>query len=92
MTREEVFELINGERNYQDKLSPSRTDGSKKTVGDYTTMMSHYVNKLQEAWTMNAGNTAALDVMRKIAAIAVHAMEDHGAPARETEWKSGVIK
>lgn len=82
MTREEVFELITSERDYQDSLSSARTDGSTKTVGDYITMLSHYVNKMQEAWTMNPGNTAALDVMRKVGAIAVHCMEDHGAPAR----------
>lgn len=83
MTREEVYHLINGERDYQDHLSSERTDGTQHSVGDYVTMLTYYVSKLQEAWTMNPGTTQALDVMRKCAGIAVHCMEDHGAPARK---------
>jgi hypothetical protein len=84
MTREEVYQLVDGERDYQDRLSSERTDGTQHSVGDYVTMLTHYVNKLQEAWTMKSGNAAALDVMRKCAGIAVHCMEDHGAPARKS--------
>ena len=85
LKRDEVFEVINGERDYQDSLTSSRTDGTPKSVGEYITMMSHYVTKMQEAWTVNPGNTPSLDIMRKCAAIAVHCMEDHGAPTRFTK-------
>lgn len=85
MKRDEVFDLVSAERDYQNSLSSARTDGSTKSVGDYITMLSYYVNKMQEAWTVNAGNTPALDIMRKCAAIAVHCMEDHGAPSRFTK-------
>ncbi len=81
--REEVYEAINTERKYQDKLGANRTAGEEHTVGDYVTMMQHYQNALVEAWTVNAGDDVALDVMRKIAGIAVHCMEDHGAPERK---------
>ncbi len=87
MTRQEVYELIDGEREYQDaQITNGRFEGGsnqKHEVGAYITMLTHYVNKLQEAWTMNHGDQAALDVMRKCAGIAVHCMEDHGAPARK---------
>ena len=52
-------------------------------VGDYITMLSHYQQKLIQAWTLSPGNDQALDVMRKIAGIAVHCMEDHGSVKRE---------
>jgi hypothetical protein len=78
-TRKEVYAAIDGERDYQDNgLGNSRTERSEKTVGDYCTMMQHYQNELVKQWTLNAGDSYALDVMRKIAAIAVHCMEDHG--------------
>jgi len=64
-------------------LDSTRTDGNKKTVGDYITMLQHYQNQLVSAWTTNAGNEKALDIVRKIGGIAVHCIEDHGAPKRE---------
>ena len=81
-SREHVYKVIDTEREYQDLLDDTRTDGSDHTVGDYVTMMQHYQNELVRAWTLNPGDAAALEVMRKIAGIAVHCMEDHGAPTR----------
>jgi hypothetical protein len=63
-------------------LSSDRTDGRVRTVGEFTVMLHHYINKLDEAWTLNAGDTEALKVMRKIAGIAVNCMETHGAIPR----------
>jgi hypothetical protein len=83
MNRAQVYTLIDGEREYQNRLPADRTDDSAKSVGDYITMLSHYQAELIKAWTTKAGNEAALDVMRKIAGITVHCMEDHGAPARK---------
>ena len=80
--RSEVYAAIDSERSYQDKLSPARTNGIPHTVGDYVTMLQQYQNELVAAWTKNAGDQSALHVMRKIAGIAVHCMEDHGAPHR----------
>ncbi len=81
-TRTAVYAAIDTERDYQDRLPPNRTDGVPRSVGDYTTMMQHYQTQLVAAWTTNAGDDQALHVMRKIAGIAVHCMEDHGAPPR----------
>ena len=90
-TRLEVYNAIDTERDYQDRLPTTRsthpvrprTDGQPHTVGDYCTMLRYYAGQLDEAWTMNAGDAEALEVMRKIAGIAVHCMEDHGAPRRQ---------
>lgn len=82
MERRKVYELIDGERSYQDTLPPSRTDGVPHTVGDYLVMLDCYLRRAKDDWTNNAGNEQALDEIRKIAGIAVHCMEDHGAPAR----------
>lgn len=82
MERAKVYELIDGERSYQDTLPPSRTNGAPRTVGDYLTMMATYFRRAQDDWTNNSGDEQALDEIRKIAGIAVHCMEDHGAPER----------
>lgn len=82
MNRAEVYSLIDGERDYQDKLGPDRTDYVKRTVGDYLTMLTVYLRRAQDDWTNNSGNIQSLDEIRKIAGIAVHCMEDYGAPAR----------
>ena len=81
-TRDEVYAAIDTERDYQEALPSTRTDGRDHTVGDYVTMLQHYQRELVKAWTLNAGDAPSLEVMRKIAGIAVHCMEDHGAPPR----------
>lgn len=81
-TRVEVYEAIDGERDYQDRLGPDRTDGHRHTVGDYLVLLDHYVTKAGDAWVSSAGDASALDQIRKIAAIAVHCMEDHGTVKR----------
>lgn len=83
-SRSEVYAAIDSERNYQESFiekDPTRCDSSlpEHSVGDYLTMLTTYVRKSQDGWTLNAGNSVALDEIRKIAAIAVHCMEDHGA-------------
>ncbi len=88
-TRQEVYEAIDTERDYQDRViakDPSRHDAAvdaNHSVGAYLTMLDTYLRRAQDAWTDNAGHDKALEVVRKIAGIAVHCMEDHGAPKRQ---------
>ncbi len=85
MIRAEVYKLIDNERDYQDRLGPDRTElppTHPREVGESLTMMATYFRRAQDGWTEQAGNEAALDNIRKIAAIAVRCMEDHGAPER----------
>jgi len=91
MNRKDVYKLIDGEREYQDNLPPSRTNDEPRTVGDYITMLGYYYTRLQEAWTVNPSDEQALDVMRKIGGIAVHCMEDHGAPGRAISGDVGEV-
>jgi hypothetical protein len=83
MTRTEVFNLIDGERAYQESLDHTRTDGCAKGVGDFITLLSVYLREAEEGYGRVPGNTKSLDSIRKVAAIAVACMEAHGAPARK---------
>lgn len=92
-SREEVYKVIDGERNYQDSLfvsggrfsidedgeDPSRAH----TVGESILILKRYVDKAAIEWNDNCGNTPALHMIRKVAGIAVRCMEEHGAPKRQ---------
>lgn len=86
MLRHEVYDLIDGERRYQDAFWPQ--DDSPEfpnplTVGEFVFLIEHYTAQARATWAQEkkpCGKT--LDVIRKIAGIAVNAMEQHGAPAR----------
>lgn len=77
-----VYGLIDGERTYQDRLPLSRTDGKKRTPCGYLCMFYTYLNRAINGWTENPGDNEALRNISKLAGIAVHCMEDHGAPMR----------
>jgi len=83
MLREKVYEIIDSERAYQDKLPKIRTDGRKHTVGEFLIMMQHYMNRAVEHWTLTPSDAMALDDIRKIAGICVKCMEEHGANPRQ---------
>lgn len=80
-----VQAMVNTERQYQDELGMDRTDGRGHNSAGYTVMLRHYVTQATERWTVNPGDEYALDVMRKIAGIAVHCLEDCGVTLREVE-------
>lgn len=88
MERSEVYELIDRERDYQERLGIERSESvaQKRTleVAEYITMLDAYVRKAANAWTFHPGSELALAEIRKIAAIAVRCMENHGAPERKS--------
>lgn len=87
-TRKEVYEAINGERDYQDSHRVRDTE-QEFTSAEYITMMAHYFNELPAKWSLEPGvaPVGVLNNMRKIAAIAVQCMEVHGAVSREKEGR-----
>jgi hypothetical protein len=52
------------------------------TQAEYLVLLDAYIDRARDAWVDNEGNIACLHVVRKIAAIAVAAMEFTGAPIR----------
>lgn len=87
MTREEVYGVIDGERTYQDgKWNPNTTEsGGKHSPAEWLLYIDDY---LREAKTQAAryadpqSREMVLGTIRKIAAMAVACMEQHGAPKR----------
>ncbi len=83
-TRAEVYAAIDSEREYQNALGPDRIEENEHSfsVGEHLVLMQVYVDKALVAWTDNPGSDAAMNAIRKVAGIAVRAMEEHGAPKR----------
>jgi len=81
-TRQEVYEVIDAERDYQDRLPPERTDGKPKSVGEYLTLLRYGLSQADEKWATHAGHDHALHELRKVGAILVRCLEDHGVPER----------
>jgi hypothetical protein len=83
-SREEVYKAIDSEREYQDRVwrdAPTTYRGEHE-VGAFLTMFDHYLFLAKKAWSENDGDSEALEVIRKLAGIAVNCMEQHGAPHR----------
>lgn len=79
-----VITAINEELAYQATLPDSgRADAKDHGVSGQLVTMERYLRKANDAWTDNPGEEAALDVMRKLAAIAVRALETYGCPRRK---------
>lgn len=86
--RSEVYEIVDGERNYQDSTyNPDEVLSSGQTrrerdldVTPGLVMLDAYVRKAQDAWTdqKGQGSRAALQQVAKIAAIAVRILERAG--------------
>ena len=86
-TRQEVYEAIDSERDYQDSRWNENTTTSKNihTFEDWFTYMEDYIDEAQHILSRKArqdSDPIAADIMRKVAAMAVCAMEEHGAPKR----------
>jgi len=96
--REEVFRAIDSERAYQDSLwsNPDGSETPNPLeVGEFLLLIEEYASKARAIWVNEPKKLAgdrdgkrhycevdALEFLRKIAAIAVNGMEQHGAPQR----------
>jgi hypothetical protein len=90
MTSDEAYQILLTERAYQKLVEedPNRCYQTElpHSSGEYYCMMMKYVNKFPEIWGNNPdGEYEILEQFRKIGAICLHAIEDHGCPPRIIE-------
>ncbi len=78
-TRAEVYLAVDSERKYQEGL-PRNTEKFQEPL-EHLTIIKRIVRDMEDSWYDNPGK-ADLNFMRKIAGVAVRAMEQHGAPLR----------
>lgn len=84
-SRCEVYSAVDSERDYQDRVWPDqRVHGQQLSIGDSILLIEEYAAKARAAWSKEGyPEVTALDNLRKVAGIAVRAMETHGAPRRK---------
>lgn len=89
MERTDIYKCIDGERDYQDANWGSRrqadgTPDEEKPVAEWINYIEYHISKAKDKvyHLDTAGATAEL---RKVAALAVRAMEIHGCPERQKE-------
>jgi hypothetical protein len=78
-SRVEVFAAIESERDYQESL-PRNTIKSQSPM-EYLALIDRISRDMNDAWYENSGQPS-MEFMRKIAAVAVRAMEEHGVVNR----------
>lgn len=84
-----IYEAINGERDYQRKWEDTPSGGRHSNV-EFLVYIRSYVNEALEFASRNPDPDAApvcMNNLRKIAALAVAAMEQNGVLPRESNGK-----
>lgn len=86
MERTEIYKNIDGERDYQDDNWGSRrqmdgTPDEEKPVAEWINYIEYHLSKAKER-VYRLDTEGATHELRKIAALAVRAMEIHGCPER----------
>jgi hypothetical protein len=79
MERAQVYNLIDGERDYQKRLR--RNTEKNMSPLEQLSLIEVIVADMKRKFYSESG-PADMGFMRKIAGVAVRAMEEHGAPAR----------
>jgi hypothetical protein len=87
--QQEVFDVIKGEREYQDRMvqKNNRPDMVEDLhVGDTLTAIRHNLTKAEEAWYKGSTpHPETMGYLRKVAGLIVQAGENFGMPTRRSE-------
>lgn len=88
MTRQEVYQLLDGERAYQNSRWPDDPEevlSQHKTPLHFVVYMQQYLHRAVQELTFVADPNyqTLLDNIRKVSALGVAAMEKFGAPSRQ---------
>lgn len=90
MKRKEVYEVIDGERHYQDTIWNESTTASagQHSPEEWFMYMEDYIKEAKHVLSRQNVQTAyptAMEIMRKVTAMGVCAMEQHGVKKRKIE-------
>jgi hypothetical protein len=85
--RQQAFDILDGERNYQDSRWNENTtsSGGVHTPAEWILFMQNYLQEAQQIVTRESDNRChdrVMAIIRKVGAMAVAAIEQNGAPYR----------
>lgn len=90
--RDKVYTAVDSERDYQDARWGDTLSGGRpapkgkegfRTLDEWVLYINHYAGELQRVAGTSNDPTEILNFVRKVAALGVVCMEQHGAPHRE---------
>ncbi len=87
--REEAYAAVDGERDYQNQAWGYGEEAYPLTVGEFVLLLEEYAARARREWVANRepvhnrADAGTLRIIRKVAALAVGCMEQHGAPHRK---------
>lgn len=85
MDRQDVYKAIDSERDYQDKKWGTK-EYANHSPEEWFMYMEDYINEAKHILSREGYETCypkAMDIMRKVTAMGVAAMEKHGVANRE---------
>ncbi len=90
LSRAVAYGIIDEERDYQDSLFAGTLSGNRKIEGDvavrsvdeFAAYLQGYQNELIRLVSTSSDDMQKMNVVRKMAALAVQSIEQHGAPRR----------
>jgi hypothetical protein len=87
MKRENVYKVIDSEREYQEKkwgktLSGDRVGNGERSVDEFSLYILGYTNDLVECASHLSDDAQKLEIIRKIAGLCVNCMEQHETKPR----------
>jgi hypothetical protein len=85
MDRAKVFEAIDRERCWQEQKWGTNQD-HPHTVGEWLLIIESELNEAKQGWVKGRGDADALSELIQVAAVAVAALEQHGAIERP--WRA----
>lgn len=85
-SRKEVYEALDSERNYQRKWETESESKGVHSISEFLAYMEDYIDEAQHVLAREARQIAypkVVHILRKVTALGVACMEQHGAPRRE---------
>jgi len=79
----DVVVAVRDERRYQNRRWGT-IEKHPHEVGGYLTIMRSLMTEADAGWSSSGGDYAALDAIRKVVAVGIACMEQHGAVTRST--------
>lgn len=80
--RLEVYDAINSERTHQDNKWGGHKHDAAHSLGDWLVYIDYHLTQAKAALSTDTNGQRALASIRKISALGVACMEQHGAPKR----------
>lgn len=82
MKRKEVYKIIDGERDYQDKKWGGKEHDETHSIDEWINYMIICLGRACKADTFDNDSEKALDELRQVIALGIACFEIHGVPDR----------